>query len=375
MSIARAERAVVVRAAIVLGLVWFGDELIYVVMPLHAAAFGISLGLVGVVLSVNRIVRILGYGWVSAASRRFGLRTLTASAALGAALSTIAYGSVLGLVPLVVARLVWGMAYAVLNVTTTAYAIGDGRGSGRRVGLNRAVSTLGPTLALSAGAWLALELRPRAVFVVLGLTGLLAIPIALTLPRELATDATKAGPAGSRWRPSSLNVLFFANAAIEGAFAFTLSLLFAGTLPLGSALLAAGLILAFQRLMTVLLSLVGGALIDRVGPYRVLVPCVVLVVGGLLGLAHGVLYPAAITIVVVRALLSVTGPVLAARERSGTTVERLAAFATWVDSGLAVGPPLSGFAVARFGLPALYQTLAVGIAVALVVHLAARRRG
>jgi len=98
---------VVVRAAAVLGLVWFGDALIFVVMPLHASAFGISLGLVGVVLSVNRIVRILGYGWVTSLSRRFGLRTITASAALGAALSTLGYGLFLGLLPLLVARLVW----------------------------------------------------------------------------------------------------------------------------------------------------------------------------------------------------------------------------------------------------------------------------
>ena len=364
----------VVRAAIVLGLVWFGDALIYVVMPLYAPSFGISLGLVGVVLSVNRIVRVLGYGWVSAASRRFGLRALTASAAFGAALSTIAYGTVLGLIPLVIARLVWGMAYAVLNVTTTAYAIGDGRRTGKRVGVNRAVSTIGPTLALSVGAWLTLELGPRMVFVVLGALGLLAIPVALTLPRELATEPTTAGPTGSRWRPSTLNVLFFANAAIEGAFAFTLSLLFAGTLSVGSAVLAAGLVLAFQRLMTVLLSLVGGALIDRIGAYRVLVPCVVIVVGGLFALSAGILYPAAIAIVAMRALLSVTGPVLAARERSGSTVERLAAFATWVDSGLAAGPLLSGFFVARFGLPALYQGLAVAVGAALVVHLCAWRR-
>jgi MFS family permease len=364
----------VVRAAAVLGLVWLGDALIYVVMPLHAAAFGISLGLVGVVLSANRIVRILGYGWLSSASRRFGMRALTASVAVGAAGSTIAYGVFPGFLPLLVARLVWGMAYAVLNVTTTAYAIGDGQRTGRRVGLNRAVSGIGPTLALSVGAWLTLGLGPRSVFVALGLVGLLAVPVALTLPRELAAEPAKAGAAGSRWKPSTLNVLFFANAVIDGAFAFTLSLLFAGALPLSSALLAAGLILAFQRLMVVLLSLVGGTLIDRVGAYRVLVPCVVLVVAGLFALAHGVLYPAAIAIVVVRALLSVPGPVLAARERSGSTVERLAAFATWVDSGLAVGPLLSGFFVARFGLPALYQTLAAGIALALVLHLGARTR-
>jgi hypothetical protein len=169
-------------------------------------------------------------------------------------------------------------------------------------------------------------------------------------------------------------VLFFANAAIDGAFAFTLSLLFAASLPLGSAVLAAGLVLAFQRLMVVLLSLAGGALIDRVGAYRVLVPSVVLVVAGLFALAHGVLYPAAVVIVIVRSVLGVTGPVLAARERSGSTVERLAAFATWVDSGLAIGPLMSGFVVARFGLPALYQVLAVAIAGALVVHLTARAR-
>jgi MFS family permease len=372
--------AVVVRAAAVLGLVcvlglvWFGDALIYVVMPLHAGEFGIGLGAVGVVLSVNRIVRILGYGWLSAASRRCGLRALTASAALGAAASTIAYGVVLGSLPLLLARVVWGMAYAVLNVTTTAYAIGDGQRTGRRVGLNRAVSGIGPTLALSAGAWLTLELGPRGVFVALGVIGLLAVPIALTLPRELAADPARAAAPGSRWKPSTLNVLFFANSAIDGAFAFTLSLLFASALPLSEALLAAGLILAFQRLMVVLLSLVGGALIDRVGAYRVLFPSVVLVVAGLLALAHGVLYPAAIVIVIVRALLAVTGPVLASRERSGSTVERLAAFATWVDAGLAVGPLLSGFLVARFGLPALYQTLATAIAVALVIHLGARRR-
>ncbi|HYE89890.1 MAG TPA: hypothetical protein VEA38_02670, partial [Terriglobales bacterium] len=133
-------------------------------------------------------------------------------------------------------------------------------------------------------------------------------------------------------------------------------------------------ILAFQRLVVALLSFVGGALIDRVGAYRVLVPCAIVVVAGLVALAHGALYTAAIAIVIARAPLAVTGPVLAARARSGSTVDRLAAFATWVDCGLAVGPLFSGFFVARFGLPWLYQGLAVAIAAALALHLADRPR-
>ena len=71
---------------------------------------------------------------------------------------------------------------------------------------------------------------------------------------------------------------------------------------------------------------------------------------------------------IARAFLSKVGPVLATQERSGSTVERLAAFATWVDSGLAVGPLIGGFVVARLGLPLLYDALAVCIVGALVVH-------
>jgi len=358
----------------VLGLVWLGDALIYVVVPLHAQAFGISLGLVGVALSLNRIVRILGYGWVTALSRRPGMRALTAWAALAAALSTLGYGTLFGLLPLLLARLVWGLSYGVLNVTTTAYAIGDGGRPGRRVGLSRAVSAVGPALALSVGAWLAIVLGPRAVFVVLGLVGLAAVPMALTLPREIAVGYADGGRGGTRWRPSTLNLLFFMLAAIEGAFATTLSLLFAGATSAPSAVLAAGLVLALQRVTIVGLSLVAGPLIDRIGARNLLTPCVVVIVAGLLGIAHGAVYVSAVVVVLARAVLGTAGPVLATQERRGSTVERLAAFATWVDSGLAVGPLIGGVAIARFGMSALYDALAVGIVVALAVHLTARRR-
>jgi MFS family permease len=368
------ERATVVRAAAVLGLVWLGDALIYVVLPLHADAFGIGLASVGVVLAVNRVVRILGYGWVASLSRRFGMRALTAAAALGAALSTVAYGVATGLAPLLVARLVWGMAYGILNVTTTAYAIGDGAGAGRRVGLNRAVSTLGPTVALSLGAWMAVALDARAVFVILGTVGLLAVPIALTLPRALAAAPVGGGAAATRWRPSSLNLLFFTNSLIEGVFATTLSLLFTGTLSVSSALLSAGLVLAAQRLLVAVLSVVAGPLVDRLGAHRMLAPCVLAVVAGMLGLAHGALYPAAALVVLARAVLSTTGPVLAASAHGGSTVDRLAAFATWVDAGLAVGPLLAGAAIARAGLPTLYRLCAGALAATLLVHRAAWRR-
>jgi MFS family permease len=97
-------RSTVVAAAC-LGIVWFGDAVIYVVLPLYAAAFGCDALMVGVLLSVNRVVRILGYGWVGPLARAYGSNLLTAAACAAGALSTLAYGLLSGFVLLFVARM------------------------------------------------------------------------------------------------------------------------------------------------------------------------------------------------------------------------------------------------------------------------------
>src|SRR5436305_6739066 len=198
-----------VLAAACLGLVWLGDALIYVVLPLYPAAFGVDLASVAILLSVNRIIRIVGYGWVSPLSRRFGANTLTAAACAAGALSTLAYGLLSGFVLLLIARLMWGGVYGVINLTNTAYAYGDGRRAGTRIGLNRAVSTLGPVLALGFGGWLVTLVGPRSVFVIYGLAGLVSIPLALSLPRLRQTVGDAPAAAKGRWSISPLNFTFF----------------------------------------------------------------------------------------------------------------------------------------------------------------------
>ena len=105
-------------------------------------------------------------------TRRFGANALAAGACAAAALSTLAYGLGTGFAVLLIARLVWGAAYGVLNLTNMAYAYGDGKGAGKRMGVNRAVGTLGPMFALGAGGWLVTLIGPQHVFVLYGLIGL-----------------------------------------------------------------------------------------------------------------------------------------------------------------------------------------------------------
>ena len=46
----------------VLSLSLFGDALIYVILPVHADVFGVSMLFVGFLLAVTRIIRTFAYG-------------------------------------------------------------------------------------------------------------------------------------------------------------------------------------------------------------------------------------------------------------------------------------------------------------------------
>ncbi len=73
----------------VLSLSLLGDALIYIILPIHADAFGVSMLMVGFLLAVNRIIRIFAYGLIAELAQRIGLKNLCLIAALTATLSTV----------------------------------------------------------------------------------------------------------------------------------------------------------------------------------------------------------------------------------------------------------------------------------------------
>ena len=82
-------------SAAVLSIVLMGDALIYVVLPVSAEIFGISLIWVGVLLSANRFVRIITYGAIAHAITIYGIRLATIVACIGGASSTVMYLSLI----------------------------------------------------------------------------------------------------------------------------------------------------------------------------------------------------------------------------------------------------------------------------------------
>lgn len=312
-----------------------GDD---IVLPLYAAAFGLDAVLVGVLLSVNRVVRIIGYGWVSPLARTFGANVLTATACAFAAFSTLAYGlSPSSFVLLFIARMVWGASWGILQPDAKLLRRwqSDLR-AGKRIGIARALSIAGPFAALLAVGPLCITIGPHRMFVVYGALSFVAIPLAFWMLPGLKTRASDASRNERRWIPTPLNILFMLAFCADGVLGTTISVLLADFMPASSAIIGAGLLIAFQRLVNMILAMFSGPVTDRIGAQRLLLPCSFTVAIGLVIIAGGHAYLRRVLVIFSRALLSTVGPVLAA-QRSTDRIAALASFSTWTDVGLAAG--------------------------------------
>ena len=97
--------------------------------------------------------------------------------------------------PLLCARILWGIAYAILLLSTLAYAVTKKSEAGTRIGTSQAIQRIGPIIALLLGTWLASIWGPNDVFLILAIPTSFSILIALTLPKhEKATQTSKTTP-------------------------------------------------------------------------------------------------------------------------------------------------------------------------------------
>jgi MFS family permease len=158
-----------------------GDATLYTVLPTHTAEAGIALGSVGIILGVNRAVRLFLNGPAGLTYDRWPRRRLFVPALFIGSLSTAVYAATRGFWPLLVGRLLWGLAWSgiwvggatvILDVTTT-------QDRGRWTGLYQTWFFLGAALCAFAGGlltdWLGYGKTMWLGAVVTALGGLIAL--------------------------------------------------------------------------------------------------------------------------------------------------------------------------------------------------------
>jgi len=324
-----------------------GDALIYIVLPVNAAAFGISMAWVGVLLAANRIVRTFSYGLIAALGERIGFKGLCIFASLTALISTAMYGLFQGWAPLLAARALWGLSYGSLILATLGYATADRPRTGTRVGLVRAVEQIGPLLALTGGAWLAGVVGPRDVFYYLALVSSIAVFLSLLLPGAPARPkVSSADRVGIIPAPSRLDLLiFWMGFAVDGIFTMTLAIMFTSEMTVQAAMVWAGLVMSGRRVLEMIAAPFSGFFADRFGVHLPLVAASLLLALGLILVGFGFLQLGVIPIILGRGALGTLIPSAVALFTERSALRPIARNLTWRDIGAALGPLTSGFAL------------------------------
>lgn len=167
------------------GLSLIGDASLYAVLPTHFQDAAISLAAVGVMLSANRFIRLALNGPIGILYDRLPRRRLFVPALFLGALSTAIYALTLGFWPLLLGRLLWGIAWVGIWVggNTLMLDISQQQNRGRWVGLYQISFFLGGAGGAILGGFLTDWLGyHRAMGVGAGLTLLGAVIALLFLP-------------------------------------------------------------------------------------------------------------------------------------------------------------------------------------------------
>ena len=330
----------------VMSLCLFGDALIYIVLPVNAELFGVSLVWVGILLSANRIIRTFTYGWIAHLSEWIGLRNLCIFASCTAVLSTAGYGFLEGGWPLLAARVLWGLSYAGLLLVTLAYAAQDRAKTGTRVGVSRAVEQIGPLVAMTAGTWLAGIVGAKDVFLYLAVGSALILPLSLFLPaRDHDGPPTPPTARPSMFpKPDRFDLLiFWMGVGVDGVFTLTITMILAQQTTVEWAMLGGGLILSVRRIAEMVAAPTFGSIADRFGVRRPLIVSSVLVIIGFALLGSEWLIVGSIAVVLGRGALGTLFPTAVAYFAPAEVLQPLARNQTWRDIGAAVGPIATGF--------------------------------
>lgn len=359
-----------------MSLALLGDALLYAVLPAYAEEFGLTLPWVGVMLSANRFVRVFAYGVLARLTERVGVRRMCMVAAVAATGSTALYGFGHGPAVLLLARVVWGLTYAVLVLATLSYAVEYRQQVGTRVGVGQAIQRLGPICALFGGAWLVGVVGPNMAFAVLAIPTAFSLFIAFRLPKSRGT-AAKRGRAPSLARPKPIDLVYFLQGyGVDGVFAVSITLIFAREASLADAVISGGALLAMRHFAEAIAAPLFGWIADRFGARKVFVAAAALTTSGFMLVAGGWTVTGALIMLLFRGALASLGPAVITQSLAvdEDAIGPLARMQAWRDFGAACGPFMTGFLLTVLSAESLHAMVAIALAFNLIYWAMASRQ-
>ena len=133
----------------------FGDSLLYSILPLYASDLGIPLFAVGLILSMNRWVRLGTNPLAARVYERWGLFRPLLVAMILTVCSTFLYSRTWGLIVFLFARALWGLCWSHLRLGSFLVILGtSGASLGLAIGTHHAITRLGSAFTSVVGGFL-----------------------------------------------------------------------------------------------------------------------------------------------------------------------------------------------------------------------------
>lgn len=362
-------------AALALAFASFGDAFLYPFLPMNFDSVGIPVIWVGLLLSVNRFVRIISNTLLVHAFARYGLRTIIIVAVVMAIISTLGYGIAAGILAWLFFRVIWGLAFSALRIGTLGFALQHPR-KGLALGISRSLQEAGPMFALLLAPFLLTYFETKTIFYILALLSVPALYFAWSLPKGNDKTPSVVRTGLLRW-PSILNSITFVSAIlIDGIIVVVLGVLFLqyrDSISLLTATTLAAFYLGYRRVCLVVLSPAGGWIADRIGLDRVFTLSIVLVVLGLVVMLMGWIGTGA---AIVFTFYSVNAAVTPGSATTGHdhALVAVAENATWRDIGAATGTLIGGFLISSQYLNTVLACVIFGLTFLLFIHLGSARK-
>lgn len=357
-------------AALALAFASFGDAFLYPFLPVNFDEVGVPVIWVGLLLSVNRFVRIVSNTMVVHAFARYGLRAILIGAVVLAITSTLGYGIATSIWMWLMFRVMWGLGFSAMRIGSLGYALQNER-QGLALGVSRSLQEIGPMLSLFLAPFLLRYLQINTIFYALAFLSIPALYFALSLPARY----DKTPPLKSGWFlswPSALNSLTLVSAiVIDGIVVVVLGVLYLHYRPdisLTTATTLAAFYLGFRRVCLVVLSPVGGLISDRIGMHRVFNISMAGVVVGLVLVSLGFIGLGATIVFTCYSINSAIAPGSASKSKSHS-LAAVAENATWRDIGAAVGTLVGGFLISSPYLTGVLQFGAAALTILLFANL------
>ncbi|MED4129666.1 MULTISPECIES: MFS transporter [Shouchella] len=380
----------VVAIALITAVAVLGDAMLFIVLPLNWEEFGLTaVWQVGVLLSINRFVRLPITPLIGLFYKKFDVRVGMVVAVCLAGISTLFYGLSSGFIVLLIMRIFWGIAWSFIRLggLLTVVSLSQDTNRGNLMGLYNGLWGLGGLTGMLAGGVFVDIFSITAVTTIFAFGSFLLLPfIYMLIPKTEGKEAAQ--EAADKYKNLDMTFLtpyirlVIATSAtmgfiVLGIFASSLSTLIGRSYDEQWSILGltigvlglAGAIQAFRWAWEPFIAPLFGRMVDRSTNKQtlILVPLLISIVTfWFLGFLDKVV-PLLIVIFVFQfastMFVTVTDTLAAGAASKTDSVKMMTVHTVMVDLGAAIGPLLSFLILFWFDLSMVFYVASILMAV------------